>query len=137
MKQIKIIAVVGVSRNPKKYGYKIWKSLKEKGYEVYGINPNAEHIDGEKIYDDLNSLPKQPDVVDFVVPPQIAYQILKNYATKHKNVIYWFQPGSESDKAKELCKKLNLKCVFNFCLMEESKKNNIIDIKNYLYGIIS
>ncbi len=137
MKHIKVIAVVGVSRDPEKYGYKVWKDLKMKGYEVYGINPNTNEIDGEKIYNDLNSLPKQPDVVDFVVPSKIAYEILKNYATKHKNVIYWFQPGSESEKTKELCKKLHLKCVFNFCLMEESKKNNIIKVKNYLYDVIS
>jgi len=119
------VAVIGVSRNPEKYGYKVWKDLKQKGYEVYGVNPNADEIDGEKIYCCLEELPSKPDIVDFVVPPQIAYEILKKYSTKHRDVVFWFQPGSESEESMNLCKERNLKCVFNFCIMQESNKEDL------------
>ena len=41
-----IFAVVGASRNPKKYGYQVYKDLKEAGYTVYPVNPNADEILG-------------------------------------------------------------------------------------------
>ena len=33
-----VFAVVGASRDPKKYGYQMYKDLKEAGYEVYPVN---------------------------------------------------------------------------------------------------
>ena len=46
-------AVVGVSADRKKYGYKIWRSLREKGYTVYPINPRYDDIEGERCYRSL------------------------------------------------------------------------------------
>jgi len=51
------IAVVGVSRNPKKFGYSAFKELKEKGLKVIPVNPTAETILGEKVYPNVTSLP--------------------------------------------------------------------------------
>jgi len=42
-----VFAVVGASRDPRKYGYQVYKDLKC-GYEVYPINPNAKEILGDK-----------------------------------------------------------------------------------------
>jgi len=64
-----IFAMVGASRDPKKYGYQVYKHLKKAGYEVYPVNPNADEILGDKCYPDLGELPKKPDVADVVVPP--------------------------------------------------------------------
>jgi predicted CoA-binding protein len=44
----KTVAVVGVSRGGKKFGNAVLKDLKEKGYRVFPINPNAESIEGER-----------------------------------------------------------------------------------------
>lgn len=52
----KNIAVIGVSRNTKKFGNTIYRSLKKKGYNVFPINPNAEKIEGDNCYPDLLSL---------------------------------------------------------------------------------
>lgn len=40
MLQKKVWAVAGVTERKDRYGYKIWKKLKEHDYETYGINPN-------------------------------------------------------------------------------------------------
>ena len=63
-----IFAVVGATPKREKYGYKIFKSLKEAGYKVYAVNPNHEEIEGKRCYASLSELPEKPDVVDIVVP---------------------------------------------------------------------
>jgi len=36
-----VFAVVGASRDPGKYGYKVYDDLKNAGYQVYPVNPNV------------------------------------------------------------------------------------------------
>ncbi len=43
------IAMVGVSRNPKKFGYAAYKELKDKGMKIVPVNPEADLIMGDKI----------------------------------------------------------------------------------------
>lgn len=94
----KKIAVVGVSDNKNKYGYKIFSSLVENGYDVYGINPKLETLEGRKIYHSLSEIPQKPDIVITVVPPSVSEQIVDECQRLGINHI-WFQPGSESEKA--------------------------------------
>ena len=64
----KVWAVIGATHKTDKFGYKIYKCLKEHGYEVYPVNPNVTSIDGDTCYPSLSALPVVPSVVDFVVP---------------------------------------------------------------------
>lgn len=54
----KRIAVTGVSRHPKGHGGNIvYQRLKERGYDVFAVNPNAGSVDGNTCYRDLRSIP--------------------------------------------------------------------------------
>ncbi len=72
-----VFAVVGASRNHRKYGHQVYMDLRNGGYEVYPVNPNADKILGGKCYPSLESLPRSPQVVDLVVPPKVTNQIVK------------------------------------------------------------
>ncbi len=52
----RILAIVGVSRKKSKFGNVIYKELKKKGVNVFGVNPNMENIDGDKCYNNLYEL---------------------------------------------------------------------------------
>ena len=116
MLEKKVWAVAGVTERKDRYGYKIWKKLKEHDYETYGINPNYEEIEGEKIYPSVNDIPVKIDVLDMVVAPKIGMKTLDE--AKEAGVEYiWFQPGSFNDeifaKANELeFKILNDDCIY-------------------------
>lgn len=116
-----IFAVVGASRNPKKYGYQLYKDLKEAGYEVYPVNPKAEEILGDKCYPGLKYLPSKPDVVDIVVPPRVTEEIVRTCKRLGITKI-WMQPGSESEAAIRFCDKNNIEVVHSVCVMIERKK---------------
>ena len=72
-----VIAIVGASDNPAKYGNRIYRDLKGKGYRVYPINPTQDTIDGDPAYADLADLPETPDIVNYVVPPPRTLRLLK------------------------------------------------------------
>lgn len=93
----KVWAVVGASANPEKFGSRIYKKLKSKGYTVYPVNPNYETIDGDKCYSDLSSLPEVPEVIDMVVAPKHGMQTVEE-ASRLGVANIWLQPGTYNDE---------------------------------------
>ena len=112
----KKFAVVGATDNPQKYGHQIVKNLKDRGYEVYPINPRLKEVEGLVCYPALDGLPVKPDVVDFVVPPPATEEILKQCTELGLDRI-WLQPGSESEAALSYCREHNMKVVHDVCVM--------------------
>jgi len=106
----KIWAVVGATTDKDKYGYKIYKELKEAGYKVYPISPKYEEIDGDKAYKSLRDLPEKPEVVDFVVNPKIGIGIVKECAQLGIENI-WLQPGTVSEEILEFAKEKGINAV--------------------------
>ncbi|EOD00697.1 CoA-binding protein [Caldisalinibacter kiritimatiensis] len=116
MMEKKVWAVLGVTQNKEKYGYKIWKKLKDNGYEVYAINPKYEEIEGEKCYDSLKDLPVKPEVVDFVVPPAISSKYVDE-ANELGIEYLWFQPGTVDGETIDKSEELGMKIVFHDCVL--------------------
>lgn len=114
------IAVVGVSRQPEKYGYKIYFDLKQKGYEVYAVNPRVSEIDGDRCYPDLSSLPVKVEVVNLVVPPEVGRTVVEECLRLEIERV-WFQPGAESPDLLDYCQSQGLKVVHGQCVMIRSR----------------
>jgi len=112
----KNIAVVGVSRNDKKFGYTIFKELKTKGYNVYPVNPNASNIDGEKCYPSLLALQGKVKAAILVIPPLAAREAVKDAYTAGIKKI-WMQLGSESEEAISYCKEVGIDVIHNECVL--------------------
>ena len=116
-----VIAVVGASRDPEKYGHRVYKDLTAGGYKVYPVNPSAAEVLGDKCYASLEELPVKPDVVDIVVPPKVTEEIVKT-CKKLGITKVWMQPGSESDAAIKFCRDNNIDVVYGMCIMVERRK---------------
>ncbi|MFN3967078.1 MAG: CoA-binding protein [Endomicrobiia bacterium] len=112
----KKIAVVGSFRNESKFAYKILRFLKNKGYDVYPVNPKLSEVDGIKCYPSVIDIPLVVDLVDLVTPPKVTEEIVKQCLQKGIKRI-WLQPGAESDKAIKFCQENNIKVVYNACIM--------------------
>jgi predicted CoA-binding protein len=110
MLEKKIWAVVGANQRPEKYGNMIYRKLKNKGYEVYAVNPVYDEIDGDKCYGDLSSLPKVPDVINMVVSPKRGKAFLEEAARLGVNYV-WLQPGTYDDELMKQIDDLGLKAV--------------------------
>jgi len=112
----KKFAVVGATGNTAKNGYRIFKNLSRRGYEVYPVNPGLEELEGVKCYHSLADIPVKVDVVDFVVPPPVTESTLKECKKLGLKRI-WLQPGSESEAAIAFCRENKLRVVHDICVM--------------------
>lgn len=77
----KRIAVAGVSREPKAHsGNYIYKALKNRGYEVFAVNPNADSIEGEPCYRSLADIPGGVDAVLIATNPAATGDVIADCA---------------------------------------------------------
>ncbi len=114
-------AVAGASEDSLKFGHKIYKKLKEKGYNAYPLNPGVQEVLGDKCYAKLADIPVKPDVVNVVVPPKAAIEVAKQAAEAGIEYI-WFQPGANKPEVVEEAKKLGLKVIADACVLVELRK---------------
>jgi len=69
----KRIAVTGVSRNPEGHGSNaVYQRLRERGYQVFAVNPNADTVEGDPSYPSLAAIPDGVDAVVIGTSPQHA-----------------------------------------------------------------
>jgi predicted CoA-binding protein len=77
----KRIAVAGVSRNAGAHsGNGIYQRFKERGYEVFAVNPNADEIEGERCYRSLEAIPGGVDAVVIATAPTAASAVIAECA---------------------------------------------------------
>lgn len=77
----KRVAVTGVSRSAKDHGANfIYKRMKERGYEVFPVNPNATAVEGDACYPDLKSIPGKVELVVIGTRPEHAEQTMRECA---------------------------------------------------------
>jgi len=77
----KRVAVTGVSRTPKTHGSNnVYRRLRERGYEVFAVNPNTGRVEGDRCYRDLASIPGGVDAVVIGTRPEIAEETMRECA---------------------------------------------------------
>jgi predicted CoA-binding protein len=77
----KRIAVTGVSRKPKEHGSNtVFKRLRDRGYEVFAVNPNADRVEGAPCYHDLRSIPGGVEAVIIATAPNRAEGTMRECA---------------------------------------------------------
>ena len=75
------IAVTGVSRTPKTHGSNIvYRRLRERGYEVFAVNPNTDEVEGDRSYHDLRSIPGGVEAVVIGTRPEITEETMRECA---------------------------------------------------------
>ncbi len=89
---------MGASNNPRKYGNRIYKTLRTAGYTVFAVNNRESEVEGDTAYASLLDLPQPPTVVDMVIPPYLALEIVQQAKEVGAKAI-WFQPGAEDSEA--------------------------------------
>ncbi len=114
----KKMAIAGVSRNPDKFGYKVYEELNNKGYELYPINPNIDSINGNKCYKDVSSLPSHVKHLLILTPKSQTDKTLREAINKGITQI-WVQQMSETEDTIKIAEEFQVepimkKCIFMF-----------------------
>jgi hypothetical protein len=97
------IAVTGVSRSPKDHGSNVvYRRLRERGYDVFAVNPNADRVEGDECFHDLKSIPGGVEAVVIGTRAEIASDTMRECADLGIRQVWMhraFGPGSVSDEA--------------------------------------
>jgi len=112
----RVWAVVGASRDPRKFGYQVFRSLRDAGYIVYPVNPRGGELDGIQVYPTLSDLPQQPEVINTVVPPVVTERIVQEAHLLGLTRI-WMQPGAESEASLRYCREHDIQVIQQACAM--------------------
>jgi uncharacterized protein len=112
----KTLALAGASRGGKKFGNSVLKELRDKGYTVYPVHPEAKDIDGVVCAPSLAALPAEVGGLVLIVKPSESEKLVREaHAAGIRRV--WMQQGAESAAAIAFCRDNGIDVVFGECLL--------------------
>ncbi len=117
------IALVGVSRNPKKFGYAAFKELKEKGMNIIPVNPEADEIMGEKSYPNVKLLPSEVNGIIILTHKDKTASVVREAKEKGIKQI-WIQQMSDSREALDELKSSDIKFIKGECILMHYKPHS-------------
>ena len=119
----KTIAVVGISNKPGRDSGRIALFLKNRGYNVIGVNPTQMDFEGIKVYAKLTDIEQDIDIVDVFRNSNSIPDLIPDVLIKKPKVL-WLQLGIRNDEAVKPAEKEDIqviqdKCIaieYNFCI---------------------
>ncbi len=109
----KSFAILGVSRDPQKYGHEVFEAL-HAHYTVYPINPKYDQVDGLPCYASLDVLPETPEVVVTALAPHVTEQVIPRCIDRGISLV-WMPPGCYTEQAVELCRAAGVREIHDLC----------------------
>jgi uncharacterized protein len=113
------IAVTGVSRTPAAHGGNVvYQRLRDRGYEVVPVNPNAEEVEGDRCYPDLAAIPGGAEAVVIATRPEHAEATMRECAELGIRRVWMhrsFGAGSVSSAAAALGRELGITVIDGGC----------------------
>jgi len=115
----KRVAVTGVSRQPNSHGSNVvYQRLRERGYEVFAVNPNADEVEGDPSYHDVRSIPGGVEAVVIGTRPAIAEDTMRECAELDIKHVWMHRgpgAGSVSQAAAEYGRKRGIAVIDGGC----------------------
>ncbi len=123
----RVVAVVGLSRDPLKYSNLVAKYLQSQGYRIIPVNPTTEEVLNEKSHRSLLEIPPETartiEIVDIFRPsadiPPIVDQAIIMKEQYDKPYVIWTQLGIVNEQAAKTAREAGLTVVMNKCMMQE------------------
>jgi uncharacterized protein len=129
------IAVVGVSRDGRGFGYAAWKALRDKGYDAAPVNPQATAIDGQPCYRSLRDLPEPVGAALVVTPPAASGQVVQDAVAAGIRHI-WLQQGAVSPDALQICREQGIEPVAGECILMFADPGGLHKFHRWVWNVL-
>lgn len=116
--QLKRLAVVGVSRNPKETSYTLWQEFRQRRYDAVPVNPNATEIDGKPCFARVQDITPPVEGVVIVTTPKVTDQVVRDCAEAGVKHIWMYRGvggGAVSKDAVAFAESNGMDVVEGFC----------------------
>lgn len=129
------IAVVGYSRDPKKFGAQVFEMLKTNGYQVYAVNPSGGSTPvGEPVYAAVPELPNHVRAVIIATKPDVTNEIIRQVAETGMNHV-WVQQMSENNDTIRILEESQLSFVAKRCIFMYANPTGFHKFHRWLVGL--
>ncbi len=112
----KVVAVVGASRDRRKFGNRAVRAFVAQGHTVVPINPNEHEIEGLKAYKSVLDVPGPIDMATVYVQPDVGVRVLEDIARKGIREV-WLNPGADDEAVIARARALNIQPVVACSIM--------------------
>lgn len=127
----KKFALIGLSRDPKKFSRMVYKELTAKGFEILPVNPNMDDVDGVKCYHNVSDLPSDVKRALLMTPKASTAGAVENAV--HNGITHiWIQQGAETKEALDSAKNSDIKLVSGACIMMHSDPAGVHKFHGFL-----
>jgi uncharacterized protein len=116
--------LVGVSRNPKKFGYSAFKELKDKGMNIVPVNPFADKIYESDVFHDVTSLPDTVKGLIIMTKKSETPGVIREAKLKGIKQI-WIQQMADSEAAIKELDGSGINYVTGECILMHFKPHSI------------
>ena len=110
------LAIAGVSRDQKKFGYTVLGKLKEMGFDLFLIHPDTDTLHGETSYRDISLLPGDIGGLLILTPKAKTLDLVKG-AVKKGIPNLWIQQMSETPESIEYAVSNKVNLVTGQCIL--------------------
>jgi predicted CoA-binding protein len=112
----RVIALAGASRKGGKFGNIILRDLRDKGYELHPVHPDAAELEGLPCVARLAALPSGVEGLLLVVPPAVTERLVQEaHAVGIRSI--WMQQGAASVAAVRFCQDHDMAVVHGECIL--------------------
>ncbi len=114
----KRIAVVGVSRKRSDFSNRLFRDLRNRGYDVLPVNPRAKEVDGVPCFSSVRDLQPPADAALILTPAETTAAVTKECVAAGIKRIWMYRavgPGAVNASAVEFCERNGVRVIPGFC----------------------
>lgn len=118
LRNIRNIAVVGLSPNPSRPSFRVARAMQGYGFRIVPVRPLVREVLGEKAYPDLDSLPFPVDMVDVFRAPEHVPAIAESCIALGIRRL-WLQEGVVHEEAALRAQAAGITVVMDRCIWRD------------------
>ena len=106
----RVVAVIGASKDRRKFGNKALRAFERNGYTVVAVNPNEPEVEGHRTYPSVLDVPGQVDMATVYVQPGTGVKVMEDLAQKGVQEV-WLNPCADDPAVVSRARELGLNVI--------------------------
>ncbi len=114
----KRVAIVGVPRDPKEFGSGLFREFRQRGYNVFPVNPKADTIEGERCYKRVQDIQPPVEAAMLLTSPNKTEEVARDCAAAGVKYVWFYgvsDRSAENAQAIKFCQEHGMRVIPGFC----------------------
>ncbi len=112
------LAIVGVARDPKEFGNRLYNDMRQWGLDAVPVNPNASAIGETRAYARVQDIDPPVESALLLTSPSMNEQVVRDCAEAGVRLVWFYGVGDRSNEnaaAIEYCREHGITVIPGYC----------------------